>query len=148
MDAGDSWYSVRLLVEIVVDEGRQGASLEDRRFEDRILVVRSADKDSARAKGAHLAESDNTEYLNVDGERVQWLYRQVIDVHELASQHIEDGTEVYSAFVNGELAEVLRAPEPSPLDKYRSAHPDANVNEVRAGDVLDLPRHTDQPHPS
>jgi hypothetical protein len=76
MGAGRTWYS--------------------RRFEDRILLVRAANEDSARAKAERQVEPDNTEYLNLDGERVQWLYRQIIDVHELRSPRIEDGTEFYS----------------------------------------------------
>lgn len=136
MTAGEKWYAVRLVVEITVGDGQDA---EAEKFEDRIVVVRSTSSGAAQTKAERLARDDNFEYPNVDGVMVFWRFRGTVDVQELSEQrdHIGDGSEVYSAFVDAEVLRILENPQKSPLEEYLSAHPEADIESLTAGEVVE-----------
>src|SRR5438093_6372718 len=115
-DAGDRWYSVRVLMEIAI--GEEGSAELSDRFEDRIILVRAADETQALTKGIAFAQGTNEEYLNATGERVRWTFSHALEAHQILDASLQDGTEVYSAFVNQELAQILIRGGDSPVKAW------------------------------
>jgi Domain of unknown function (DUF4288) len=69
------------------------------KFEDRMILVRAADEQEARKKGAD---------FGADYEKTSsWKVRQIVDVYEVADPELGDGVGVYSAFIDREWADVL-----------------------------------------
>jgi len=91
------WFGVRMLLESIHPE----EPAAKRVFEDRIIVVRAQTELEARRKGEKMGKRAKQEYRNVAGKKVLWVFREIMDVAPLPWQEtIEDGSEVYYAFVS------------------------------------------------
>lgn len=113
-----SWYAVRFLLENLHPE-EPGCS---QFFEERIIVVKAADEDAARAKTVEHARSQEHEYQNAFGKPVQVVFREVLDVQDILDGEIADLTEVYYHFLNAEeVDQVRRSLEPGSVDERRTA---------------------------
>ena len=120
----DRWYSVRVLFEILV--GDEATSGLPNRFEDRLILVRAKNEEEALAKGRRFAEGTQEKSLGADGQTIGWMSRQVIEAHKIVDSDLQDGTEIYSAFVDQDMAEVLMRGEDSPLKAWLRQHPGAD----------------------
>ncbi len=66
-----------------------------------------------------------------------WAVRGISDVQELVDAELLDGTEVYSSFIDLELAAILLSPRQSPLKAWEEANPGKDAGQVTVGEVLD-----------
>ena len=105
---------------------------EDRtlsKFEDRIIVVRARDEREAQQKGEGFA---------ADYEQTSsWVVRKIVDVSEILDGEIGDGTEIYSAFIGREWADVLMKSGDSPVAEWKRQNPDKDIGQATVGDVVD-----------
>jgi hypothetical protein len=105
MASRQQWYNAVLLLEAVLPDK---AELTELLTERRVIVLRASTDDEARSKANEFGSAAAHEYRNVDGERVQWRYRSVLEVTPLYVQEITDGTEVFAElFPAGEEPETL-----------------------------------------
>jgi len=117
-----SWWAIRMVVEITSVDGTFT------RFEDRIILVRASDEKEARGKGERFA---------ADYEQTSsWVVRKIVDVSDISDRELEDGTEVYSAFIGREWADVLMKGGDSPVAEWKRQNPDKDVGEATVGEVI------------
>jgi hypothetical protein len=134
MPADRVWYGVRLTVEIQVGNDPPGR----RTYEDRVVVVHASSEAVARRKAERLTRADVESYRNVDGERVTWRFKDVVDCHLILDDDISDGTEVYSAFMNYRFYRSLaNKGEMGLWQAYVKAHPRADPANITVGRVLE-----------
>lgn len=72
---------------------------DDDLYEERIVLLRSGSEDEAKAKAEAIAREQGEKYKNVYEETVRWSFVEVIDVKQVLSESIADGTEVYYCFL-------------------------------------------------
>lgn len=88
-----NWYAAKLLFESKVDDSKQ---TDERLCEESIRLVLADNDDDARARAEELGRSESHEYPNEDGARVEWVFRDVLEVQDLCVSEIEPGVEVFS----------------------------------------------------
>jgi hypothetical protein len=99
------------------------------RFEDRIVLLRGADEKEAQDKG---------EVFAADYEKSSsWTVRKIVEVFEIFDRELGDGTEVYSAFIDREWADVLMKGGDSPVVEWKRQNPGKNIGDATVGDVID-----------
>ncbi len=99
------------------------------KFEDRIILVRAVDGDEARAK----SESFAAEYEKASS----WTVRKIVDVQEVLDPHLGDGSEVYSAFIGREWADVLMKGGSSAIAEWRRQNPGKDSGDATVGEIQD-----------
>ena len=78
-------------------EFRTTVAGEDGTLAESSFVLISADADEhARAKARQLGLSNQTTYLNGDGEEVRWTFTDVLEVQRIDADAPGDGVEVFS----------------------------------------------------
>jgi hypothetical protein len=86
---------------------------DDTLYEDRIILVRAGTDDEAHEKAVSIGKSSKEQFVSAAGNKVRWVFREVLDVKWVFDEAIEDGTEVYSSFLNqGELENLKRSLQP------------------------------------
>jgi hypothetical protein len=122
-DQEQSWWAIRMVVELTSVDGTFS------QFEDRIVIVRAGDATEAEERGETLA---------ADYEKTSsWKVRKIVDVSEISEPELADGTEIYSAFIDSEWADVLMKGGDSPLAKWKRQNPDKDIGDATVGDVID-----------
>lgn len=125
-----------MVVDITVGD-EPARSIDTDSHEDRLILVRAATADEARAKGEAAAASYHHEYANADGETVRWAVRGIADVHQVMDAEIADGTEVYSAFIDREWADALMRGSDSPIKAWQRVHPGEDVMSASVAEVME-----------
>ena len=87
------WYSAQLRL-VALIEGI-GASL----YMDQVHVFRAVDWDDAQERALAIGRSHEQDYLNGDGQRVRWRLKAVRTL-DIIGEHVTDGAEVHSTFVD------------------------------------------------
>jgi Domain of unknown function (DUF4288) len=123
------WWVVRSVVDITV----AGVLSE---CEDRFVLIKADSEAAARAKGEREAEEYGTSFINDDGESVIWSTRGISDVRGILDSDVIDGTELYSAFIDSEMAAILLTPRKSPLQIWEEANPGKDPNGATVREVL------------
>ena len=131
----DSWFAVRVLIE-PGDRDEPGSDTPDH-FEDRFILVHAASEDEALTKGMLFAEDGNDDYHNAEGQTVRWSFRHIIDAHQILDSTLQDGTELYSAFIDRELAAALMRGGDSPVKAWLRQHPGADPIAATVEELLD-----------
>ena len=90
--AAENWFGVKLLFVSEIP----GDAERDRLCEESIIVVQAHDEDHARQDAERLALNMQHSYPNDRGELVEWRFVRILEVQELAEDHIKVGTEVWS----------------------------------------------------
>lgn len=93
-----------------------------------MILVRAADEGEAQAKGMTFA----TKYE----QTVPWVVRKIVDVHEVPDAELVDGVEIYSAFIDSELANVLMKGGRSPVSEWKQKHPGEDLGQATVRDIL------------
>jgi hypothetical protein len=132
-EALQHWYSVRLVVEIGL-EADTDADFANR-FEDRFILVRAKDEEEALMKATGFTEDGKEEYLNADGGIARRTFH-MIEAQEILDSIPQDGTELYSAFVDSKLADALIKGGDSPVRAWLRQHPGADPGAATVGDVV------------
>ena len=88
MSKSQVWFAARLLHMSQI-EG------EETLFEESVVLLRSQNEAEAMKKAVKLGDSQAHSYENVEGESVNWVFKEVLDLIQLDTVSIEDGTEVY-----------------------------------------------------
>ena len=105
--------------------------------EDRFILIAATSAEAARGKGEMEAERYAQRYLNGEGEMVQWAVRGISDVYAVQEGDLKDGTELYSAFVDSELADRLMSEGDSPLKAWDRQNPGRDSGQATVAEVLD-----------
>jgi hypothetical protein len=138
MDSGERsrWYSVRFLIELQTPG--QGDTESSDRFEDRIILVRPEHEEEALTKGMDFATGADDQYVNSEGETVGWTFRHVVGAYEILDSGLQDGSEIYSAFVDRDLAEVLMRGGDSPIKAWVREHPGADRTNATVEEIAEV----------
>ena len=93
----EKWYSARLLYEMLLLQSPGGKELADAEplFEDKLIVFRVQEGQDVVARLTALAQGANDEFEAAAGNWVKWVFREILEIQDIAAYEIEDGTEVY-----------------------------------------------------
>ena len=101
-----SWFAARIVLEACHPEEPVG----ERLFEEQIILVRAPTEEVALQKAALFGKDAEHAYKNAEGRDVRWVFKEVLDIKMLFDDVIQDGTEVYHAFLaEDELAFLRRS---------------------------------------
>jgi hypothetical protein len=98
------WFAVSLLFESVHPDDREN----DRLWEERIILVHAASEEEARQEGERIGKAEEHKYIAANGERVQWVFRQIESVWPLES--LDHGAELFSRFLSKQEVESMLSP--------------------------------------
>jgi hypothetical protein len=87
-----TWYSARLLF---VAESK-GETESNPLCEESIVLVLALDENDAKTNAENAARKMEHDYLNDQGEKVEWKFAGMMGIQDLCEQTLENGTEVYS----------------------------------------------------
>lgn len=102
------WFAARIIMECI----HEPDNLEDKVFEDRIVLVKARNEDEAKTKAQALPASRAQEYLNAFGEKVTWVLKEILDVVEVLDDALQEGTQVYYAFISKTQLDCMHLPLP------------------------------------
>ncbi len=106
MSETPAWFAARLLFERSFDSGASAPAL----YEETVVLLKSmSGMAEAEKKAAKLGKSSSHQYKNPDGETVAWTFKEVLEVLRLNDTEIDEGSEVYSRFLNAKALKHLRA---------------------------------------
>jgi len=88
------WYAARLLYECVV-EADASADDEETLFQERVFVVSLDAGEDLLEKVTALAHREQLSCDNLEGNRVDWVLREILEIEDLMTDSISDSTEVY-----------------------------------------------------
>ena len=100
------WYAVNLLFESVHDGQPSAEDL----WEERILLIEATDETQARKRAETLANAEEHEYLGATGDNVAWRFRRLERVFAIDADILENGTELFSRFLQHREVESLLTP--------------------------------------
>jgi hypothetical protein len=90
------WYTAKCLFRVE----NQGTALPSGILgEFRYLLVSGDDENTAREKSALLAKKKEQTYTNARGGTTAWIFESIVELKEILSSELSDGTEVYSEYV-------------------------------------------------
>lgn len=89
----ETWYSGRLLFERVFDDTAKANA--EAFFEEKLVVFRCEETGYIVDKLTALAKKQEEDFDNDEGNRVRWLFREILEVQEILAYEIGDGTEVW-----------------------------------------------------
>ena len=97
--------SVSLLFSSQITDS-QGFSIDDL-LEEIVVIFDCADDEDLRQKSLAWAKQNEHEYQNESGEIVKWKFVDILHYSPLEIEALQDGTEVFSRFMNSNQAKVL-----------------------------------------
>jgi hypothetical protein len=109
------WFATRLLFEAVDVETER-----PRTWEDRLLLIRARTSEEAVDKAMRKGRESEHEYVAAEGNRVRWRFRTIGDVQPVLDERIEDGTEVYSSYIDLTRAAPLWDMQPQALSSLKT----------------------------
>jgi hypothetical protein len=90
--ANKSWFSAKLLFMAMV----KGHEKDDPLCEESIIVLQAEDDSIAKTSASQTAIKMEHDYVNEDGEQVEWKFMGILEVQDLCEETLESGTEVFS----------------------------------------------------
>jgi len=118
-----------MVVEVPAKDGAPASQVDFPKFEDRIILVTAGDEREATAKGEEFA----ADY----GKTSSWVVRKIVDVQDILDAELRDGTEIYSAFIGREWADVLMKGGKSPVGEWQKQNPEKDVSKATVQEVTD-----------
>jgi hypothetical protein len=110
--AANSWFSARLLFVCEIE----GDPERDRLCEVSVIVLQGTNEEEAKQTARQIGLAMQHGYPNEQGEWVQWNLLSILEVQDLSTEQIEQGTEVYSRLfsesqvTDPEIQQVLKKP--------------------------------------
>ncbi len=124
-----SWFVTTLIIECEVD-GRP--SLPDEwTCSQQIFLIRASSRDVAYGKAIKIGESQETSYLNVNGQLVTWKFVGLENLEELSKKGIRDGTEIWGRIIHTNDPEALVVGK-----KGLSVYYEEEIKYFKAEDIL------------
>ena len=102
------WFSACLLFENV----GQSRPISENIWEERIVLFRAANDDEAKQRALAIGVSAQHKYVAANGESIDCQFRQVERIVELATEQVDDETEVFSRFLRYSEVQSLLTPFP------------------------------------
>jgi hypothetical protein len=124
------WWVVRMVVDITVGDDHPAS------HEDRFVLVAATTAEEARTRGEHEAQQYTHSYLNADGETLTWIVRGISDIYAVRN-NLENGTELYSAFVDSEWADILMESKEGPVQSWERENPGKDSGEATVAEVME-----------
>lgn len=99
------WYSVKLIYEFIITGEPDPAKIDedyntDKQYEESIMLVKANSFDHAYSIAEVKAKEKEYEYINLYGEKVNYIFAEAIDCFHLFDEELETGTELYSRFLD------------------------------------------------
>ena len=89
------WYAARLLYESVVDDRLKNG---EKLFEEKVLLFQCPKREEVLPRLHAIAVEHETDFANLEGNRVTWTFRETLEVQEIIDRNIDDGTEILFRF--------------------------------------------------
>ena len=105
--AGGKWYLAVLVIRSRVDDGRDHEPLIDVQYR----LISAVDTEAAYRRALQLGAQEAHDYENDAGERVYWEFAGLHDLHEIESERLGDGVEVYYQMDRADPREWVRPKE-------------------------------------
>jgi len=67
--------------------------------EYRYFLLKAGNDNIARAKGLRIGKAKQHSYKNSAGEEVSWTFEKLIDIKEVLSEEVTEGTEMYHQYI-------------------------------------------------
>lgn len=98
------WYSVKLIFEFIITGDPDPTKINedynsDKHYEESIMLVKAKSFDHAYEIAEAKAKENEDEYINLYGEKVNYVFAEAIDCFNLFDEELETGTELYSRFL-------------------------------------------------
>jgi hypothetical protein len=100
---GIMWFSIDVLFVRKHTDSSLGALLEEC-----IYIIQASDEDTALRKGELLAHQQKCCFKVDDLNESNWEFDSIINVHEILDSELKDGSEIFSRFLTGEEARLLK----------------------------------------
>lgn len=65
-------------------------------FEECFVLLRAKDDEQARARAEQRGRADAASFTNAAGQAVRWSLKHVVDVNQVLSDVLDDGSELYA----------------------------------------------------
>ncbi len=86
------WYSAKLLFESEVMDNVEVSPL----CEESIVLIEADNESEATEKAQQIGLKAEHSYANVEGVRVTWHFKRVLELQDLCEESIYSGVEVFS----------------------------------------------------
>jgi hypothetical protein len=99
------WYSVKLIYEFIITGEPDPAKIDEdyntnKQYEESIMLVKANSFDHAYSIAEAKAKENEYDYINLYGEKVNYIFAEAIDCFHLFDEELETGTELYSRFLD------------------------------------------------
>lgn len=92
------WYSVNVLL--------RSESL----WQESVVLFEASTEDDVRRLSEEYGRRQECEYIAGNGRRIHWRFAAIQSIHQLESEHITTGVEIFSRFLRQSEAESLLQP--------------------------------------
>jgi hypothetical protein len=107
-----AWFAARIVLESQHPDEDEAPG--DKLYEERIILIRAPSEEAAHEKAVRFGEDSREEYKNSYGRTVIWAFKELLDVKPIFDDVIQDGTEIYAAFLaHPELERVRQSLQPA-----------------------------------
>lgn len=98
-----SWFTGRLLFESTLKKGKKEAL-----FEEKWILCFAENEEGARGRLNQLARQMQHSYKNAEGNIIEICFREILEIQEVLSEKIGEGTEVFFRFWHKPTTEDLK----------------------------------------
>lgn len=106
------WYSARVVLERLIGGAQEVSPL----FEERMFLLRAKGDEEALQRAERLGRAGEETFENERGERIQWIFKEVLDIKAVLDDTLADGSEIYYAFYQRDELEQVRQALQTKLD--------------------------------
>lgn len=79
-------------------------------WEERVVLIQAISEEEARARAEEIAKESESQYVSGTGELIEWKFATVERAHQIESEILNSGMEVFSRFLRATEAESLLTP--------------------------------------
>jgi hypothetical protein len=83
-------------ISLLLKENLNNKKDDDRLFEENIILISAETEEDARIKAIQFGNEMQTEYHNIDGENVSWVFDGVFGIYPIIDKIDQDGSTVFS----------------------------------------------------
>lgn len=79
-------------------------------WEECIILIEASDPSTAREIARPIAISEEHEYRSAEGDLIRWEFDEILSVHEILSEQLVTGVELFSRFLRTSEVKSLKCP--------------------------------------